>query len=558
MMEENNNMSINDNFIDNSNMFIVPDENLSNDKVEGIKNTEIDIQAKTGTIIKSVDSGASITADMILKYLLQEGVIVDSDLIGLLGEERHHLTIPGLERALYRESRISDTSLAKLKGMLSGKDYIKSNETKTKYLFDKIVSKNLGAVGLEGDSMRIAMIEDTPAHIEKISEILGTKEFEVVFCTITQLKELYNSCYESTSSKDKTKTVDILEILDECIRTRGSDVHISVGLPPVIRIDGKLTMMDRQILDAEWMRVQVYNLVGPDIFAEIEKKHDHDMALPYGTARFRLNIGKDNRGFTIVARKLPTKIPTPIDLNLPEAIVKFTELDRGLVLVTGPTGSGKSTTLASLLAEISIKHQKHIITLEDPIEFTLPRGKSVVNQRQLHASFTGFGNALRQALRQDPDVILVGEMRDLETIRTAVQAAETGHLVFGTLHTYDAASTVARIVSSFPAEEQDQVRAQLSSIVKGIVSQTLLPHRSGTGRVAAYEILVSTPAISNNLRKVDGHLSLRQSIEMGKSDGMQTMDIALANLVHRGLVTEESAREKCVDLENFKKLSKGS
>jgi len=547
---DNNNME--ETLVDNSEMFITPELEDSSDLSKLIN------KEKTGTIIKSIDSGASISADTILKYLLNEGVILDSDLIGLLGEERHHLTIPGLERALSRESRISDESLARIKGTLARKEYITSNETKTKILFDKIVSKNLGAIGLDSENLKIAMVEDTPAHIEKLQDILKTSNFEIVFCTINQFKELYNSCYENTKSKDKIKTLDLLEILDECIRNRGSDIHVSVGLPPVIRVDGRLSMMDRQILDSEWMRTQVYNLVGKEIFEKIEKSHDHDMALPYGTARFRINIGMDNRGFTIVARKLPTKIPTPIDLNLPESIQKFTELDRGLVLVTGPTGSGKSTTLASLLAEISIKHQKHIITLEDPIEFTLPRGKSVVNQRQLHSSFSSFGNALRQALRQDPDVILVGEMRDLETIRTAVQAAETGHLVFGTLHTYDAASTVARVVSSFPAEEQDQVRAQLGSIVKGIVSQTLLPHRSGTGRVAAYEILVSTPAISNNLRKVDGHLSLRQSIEMGKADGMQTMDIALSNLVQRGLVTEEAAREKCVDLENFKKLTKNS
>lgn len=547
---DNNNME--ETLVDNSEMFITPELEDSSDLSKLIN------KEKTGTIIKSIDSGASISADTILKYLLNEGVILDSDLIGLLGEERHHLTIPGLERALSRESRISDESLARIKGTLAGKEYITSNETKTKILFDKIVAKNLGAIGLDSENLKIAMVEDTPAHIEKLQDILKTSNFEIVFCTINQFKELYNNCYENTKSKDKIKTLDLLEILDECIRNRGSDIHVSVGLPPVIRVDGKLSMMDRQILDSEWMRTQVYNLVGKEIFEKIEKSHDHDMALPYGTARFRINIGMDNRGFTIVARKLPTKIPTPIDLNLPEAIQKFTELDRGLVLVTGPTGSGKSTTLASLLAEISLKHQKHIITLEDPIEFTLPKGKSVVNQRQLHSSFSSFGNALRQALRQDPDVILVGEMRDLETIRTAVQAAETGHLVFGTLHTYDAASTVARVVSSFPAEEQDQVRAQLGSIVKGIVSQTLLAHRSGTGRVAAYEILVSTPAISNNLRKVDGHLSLRQSIEMGKADGMQTMDIALSNLVQRGLVTEEAAREKCVDLENFKKLTKNS
>lgn len=501
---------------------------------------------------------ASVTADKVLEVLLERGVVAQGDLVTLLGEERHHLTIAGLERALSRENRISDAALAGLKGELAGLSYVSTVEEPTRPAIDAAVSRALGAVVLDRPDLSVAMVEDPPGHLQRLTEVLGTDEFQVVLCTVQQFAELHRGCYDNAKVMETAHTESVLEVLDECIRRRGSDVHISVGLPPVIRIDGKLTAMDRRPVDAEWLRKQVLQLIGADPFNKVENHYDFDMALPFGSARFRVNVGADNRGLTISARKLPTKIPTPTELGLPMAVQEFINLDRGLVLVTGPTGSGKSTTLAALLAEIAVKHPRHLITLEDPIEFNLPRGRSVVNQRQLGQSFTGFASALRQALRQDPDVILVGEMRDLETIRTAVQAAETGHLVFATLHTYDAASTVARIVSSFPAEEQDQVRAQLAAIVKGIVSQTLLPHRSGSGRVAAYEILVSTPAIANNLRKTDGHLSLRQSLETGKNDGMQTMDMALANLVQRGLVQESDAEAKAVDVENYKKLIRGN
>jgi twitching motility protein PilT len=503
-------------------------------------------------------SSASVTADKILATLLEREIVAQGDLVTLLGEERHHLTIAGLEKALSRENRIGDSALAQLKGELAGLDHVSSVEERTRPDIDAAAARALGAVVLDRADLTVAMVEDTPAHLQRLTELLGRDDFQIALCTVTQFTELYKGCYENAKVLDAVSTETVLEVFDECIRRRGSDVHISVGLPPVLRVDGKLTAMERRPVDAEWLRKQVFQLIGSEAFSRVENHHDFDMALPFGAARFRVNVGADNRGLTISARKLPTKIPTPTELGLPMAVQEFINLDRGLVLVTGPTGSGKSTTLAALLAEIAVKHPRHLITLEDPIEFNLPRGRSVVNQRQLGQSFTGFAAALRQALRQDPDVILVGEMRDLETIRTAVQAAETGHLVFATLHTYDAASTVARIVSSFPAEEQDQVRAQLAAIVKGIVSQTLLAHRSGSGRVAAYEILVSTPGIANNLRKTDGHLSLRQSLETGKNDGMQTMDMALANLVQRGLVHEADAESKSVDVENFKKLVRGS
>jgi twitching motility protein PilT len=253
----------------------------------------------------------------------------------------------------------------------------------------------------------------------------------------------------------------------------------------------------------------------------------------------------------LAARKIPTKIPTPDEISLPLAVQNLVHLDRGIVLVTGPTGSGKSTTLAALLASIARNQSRHIITLEDPVEFHLPSGRSVVHQRELGASFTSFSDGLRQALRQDPDVILVGEMRDLETIRTALTAAETGHLVFGTLHTYDAASTITRIVSVFPPEEQDQVRSLLSYIMKAIISQTLIPNMSGTGRSAAFEVMLATPAIANNLRRIDGQAQLRQTIETSSREGMQTLDMALVELVKRRAISEEHALEKAMFKEDF-------
>jgi twitching motility protein PilT len=280
---------------------------------------------------------------------------------------------------------------------------------------------------------------------------------------------------------------------------------------------------------------------------------DADFAFTYGAARFRVNFGRDRRGMTIAARKIPTNVPTMQDIHLPEAVRRLVGLDRGLVLVVGPTGSGKSTTLASMLSAIAVDQHRHIITLEDPIEFMIPSGRSVVHQRELGQSFISFPAGLRQALRQDPDVILVGEMRDLDTIRTALTAAETGHLVFGTLHTFDAPSTVGRLVSSFPAEEHDQVRAQLSYILKAVVAQTLLPLATTKGRVAAFEVMLSTPAIQNNLRKVEGHAFLRQTIETSSRDGMQTMEMALVDLVRRGVVRLDDAEQRAPDPENFRR-----
>ena len=496
------------------------------------------------------DPRPRVQARPMIDLLLARGVIVEPDLIGMLGEKRHELTVVILERALTRESRIGDTALAALKGEVSGYSYLENTQVPVTNRIPEDLSRQAGAVALDTAEPAVAMVEDIPESIAAIEQALGGP-FTTVVCTVQQFLELHQVAYKGGSASKREPLTDIYQIFDEGMRVRASDIHVSVGAPPALRVDGTLKLMDTEPVDAEWMRAEIGRIAGAPRLMQLEKEFNVDMAFPYGENRFRLNFGAEKRGFTLAARKIPNKIPTPEEIGLPAAARNLVNLDRGLVLVTGPTGSGKSTTLAALLSVISQSHAKHMITLEDPIEFLLPQGRGVTHQRELGASFTSFADGLRQALRQDPDVVLVGEMRDMETIRTALNAAETGHLVFGTLHTYDSASTVSRIVSAFPAEEQEQVRGLLSYILKATLAQTLLKSASGTGRVAAYEVMLVTPAISNNLRKIDGHAQLRQTIETSSRDGMQTMDMALADLVRRRMVTVEDALEKVVDAEDF-------
>jgi twitching motility protein PilT len=299
------------------------------------------------------------------------------------------------------------------------------------------------------------------------------------------------------------------------------------------------------------MREQAEFLAGRH-FPELEREMTLDFAYTYGEERFRMNLGKERHGFTLSARLLSSTIPKMSALGLPKAIQEFIHLERGLVLVTGPTGSGKSTTLAALLQEIASTQDRHIITLEDPIEYVLEQGpRAMVKQREQGEDFIDFPAALRQALRQDPDVVLVGEMRDIETARTAVTAAETGHLVFSTLHTYDAQSTVARLVSMYPEGEQDHAREKLAYILKGVVSQTLVPRANTTGRVAAMEIMLGTPAIANNLRSPKGMTQLRSTIQTSRGEGMQTMEMALADLHRRGLISYDDGLFKARNEEEY-------
>jgi twitching motility protein PilT len=500
----------------------------------------------------SAAANAKMNARAVIERCLSRNLLVEGDLISMLGESRHHLTLPELERALVRNSVLSDASLAALKAEIGGYQLLPNMRIPTRTdILDKDASRQLGAVVLAGEPAAVAIVEDLPASLDLLRSRLGT--FTIYAATVAQFAELHKRAYTNEASVDIEPLGDIYTVFDEAIRRRASDIHLSVGLPPGLRIDGKLEPLALEPVDTAWMRSEIARIAGPQRLAKLESNHDVDLAFPYGSARFRVNFGADRRGPTMAARKIPTRVPTMDELALPHSVQNFINLDRGLVLVTGATGSGKSTTLAALLAQICTSQKRHLITLEDPIEFILPQGSSVVHQRELGTSFSSFPEGLRQALRQDPDVVLVGEMRDLSTIRTAITAAETGHLVFGTLHTFDAASTVSRLVAMYPSEEQDQIRSTLSYTLKGIVSQTLLRSISGKGRVAAFEVMVTNFGIANNLRKIDGAVHLRGAIETGSRDGMQTMDMALADLVRRRLITEEEALEKVVDAADFKR-----
>jgi len=491
-----------------------------------------------------------ITAKGVLARLLDRGLFDEASLMTLLGESRHHLTLTELERAISRDNRVSDGVLASVKAESSGYEGILGRKIRPYPMLKREVSRSTGAIVIDAEPLTVAFVEDLPDSITTVRAELED-DFLVAVITLAQFVELWSAAYDGNDYSERPELGDIFDVLDEAVRRRASDIHLSVGYPPTLRIDGTLTPLRTQNVDAAWIRSEIGRLAGIERLARLEKQFDVDMAYTYGSARFRMNFGMDKNGYTLAARKIPTRVPTPEEIGLPSAVQNLIHLDRGLVLVTGPTGSGKSTTLASLLTTISRSQSRHIITLEDPVEFHIPSGRAVVHQRELGASFTSFSDGLRQALRQDPDVVLVGEMRDLETISTALTAAETGHLVLGTLHTYDAASTITRIVSAFPPEEHEQVRSLLSYIVKAIVSQTLLPNMSGEGRVAAFEVMLSTPAISNNLRRVDGQNQIRQTIETSTREGMQTLDMALVELVRRRAVSEAAALEKAMVKDEF-------
>jgi twitching motility protein PilT len=334
-----------------------------------------------------------------------------------------------------------------------------------------------------------------------------------------------------------------------------SDLHLSVSVPPMIRKDGKMRLLetDETTLTAESMKELLTSIMPPKNQKEFSERHDTDFAYQIeGLARFRANIFMDRKGMGAVFRIIPAKITTAEQLGLSKAIMDLCNLSKGLVLVTGPTGSGKSTTLCAMVNHINFNREEHLITIEDPIEFTHENHKCLVNQREIHNHTDSFKDALRAALREDPDIILVGEMRDLETIAIAIETAETGHLVFGTLHTTTAASTVDRIIDQFPADRQQQIRVMLSESLKGVISQTLLPKKGG-GRVAAIETLIVTPAISNLIRE-GKTFQIPSAMQTGKQHGMVMLNDALLELVEKGLVEPRDAYLKAVEKTGFEAL----
>lgn len=344
------------------------------------------------------------------------------------------------------------------------------------------------------------------------------------------------------------------DIINTAIKAGSSDIHITTQRPASCRVHGKLFTMDKEPITNEMLEQMIqpfFEIKG--VKQRLEEFGEADFAISFSdTARFRVNLFKQKGEYAVVMRLLPTQMPDPDALGLPESVQNFRHLKRGLVLVTGETGSGKSTTLASLINKINNEYQKHIITIEDPIEFVHQHRMSVVNQREIGIDTMSFANALRAALREDPDVVLVGEMRDLETIETALTAAETGHLVFSTLHTNSAPSTIDRIVDVFPANQQDQIRVQLANVLEGIVCQQLIPRREGNGRVAAHEVLVSNSAIRNLIREGKS-FQLTSQLQTGRKQGMQTMDDSLYALYEQKKIFAEDAVRFAFDPDGMSK-----
>ncbi|MCZ6711710.1 MAG: type IV pilus twitching motility protein PilT [Gammaproteobacteria bacterium] len=344
--------------------------------------------------------------------------------------------------------------------------------------------------------------------------------------------------------------MDITELLAFSAKQGASDLHLSAGLPPMIRVDGDVRRINLPPLEHQEVHSLIYEIMNDKQRKDFEEFLETDFSFEVpGVARFRVNAFNQNRGAGAVFRTIPSKVLSMEDLDMGQVFKDISMVPRGLVLVTGPTGSGKSTTLAAMIDFINDNRYDHILTIEDPIEFVHESKKCLVNQREVHRDTHGFNEALRSALREDPDIILVGELRDLETIRLALTAAETGHLVFGTLHTTSAAKTIDRIIDVFPSDDKAMTRSMLSESLQSVISQTLLKRASG-GRVAAHEIMIGTPAIRNLIRE-DKVAQMYSAIQTGSATGSQTLDQRLQELVEKRVITREVAREKAKIPENF-------
>ncbi|HEX6633025.1 MAG TPA: type IV pilus twitching motility protein PilT [Usitatibacter sp.] len=345
--------------------------------------------------------------------------------------------------------------------------------------------------------------------------------------------------------------MDIAELLAFSVKNKASDLHLSAGLPPMIRVHGDVRRINVPPLEHKEVHGMVYDIMNDSQRKVYEETLECDFSFEIpNLARFRVNAFNQNRGAGAVFRTIPSKVLTLEELNAPRIFAEISNQPRGLVLVTGPTGSGKSTTLAAMINHVNDNEYGHILTVEDPIEFVHESKKCLINQREVGPHTLSFSNALRSALREDPDIILVGEMRDLETIRLAMTAAETGHLVFGTLHTSSAAKTVDRIIDVFPAAEKEMIRAMLSESLRAVISQTLCKTKDGSGRVAAHEIMIGTPAIRNLIREAKV-AQMYSSIQTGQALGMQTLDQNLQDLVKRNLISIPEARTKAANKDIF-------
>lgn len=351
--------------------------------------------------------------------------------------------------------------------------------------------------------------------------------------------------------------VHIDEILHAAVERKASDIHLTAGLPPTVRVDGELVSLHYEVMRPDHTRRMIYEALSDEHIQKFEQTHELDFGYAVkGLARFRFNVYMQRGSVAAALRMIPNSIPSFDSLRLPSVVREVSKRHSGLVLVTGPTGSGKSTTIAAMIDDINESRSSHIMTIEDPIEYVHKHKRCMVNQRELHSDTYSFHNSLRAVLREDPDIILVGEMRDLETIEAALTLAETGHLVFGTLHTRNAPATIDRVVDVFPADQQEQIRVLLGNTLEAIVSQQLLP-KLGGGRCAALEIMLGIPAVKNLIREGKTH-QMYSVIETSSSLGMQTMDRSLADLFRQGYVSFEECLQRSVDKETFSRLAKGA
>ena len=369
-----------------------------------------------------------------------------------------------------------------------------------------------------------------------------------------EIHETYARISESTTPIESTHIDDVLKVAFE---RKASDIHLTAGLPPMARIDGEIVPLPFSKLVPEHSKRLVYEIFSDEQLSKFEQTHEMDFGYTVkGLSRFRVNVFMQRNAVGVAMRLIPTRIPTFDELRLPPMIRELCKRSSGLILVTGPTGSGKTTTIAAMIDDINEQLHGHIMTIEDPIEYLHKHKKCIVNQRELHSDTYSLHNSLRAVLREDPDIILVGELRDLETIEAALTLAETGHLVFGTLHTRNAPATVDRIVDVFPADQQDQIRVLLANTIEGVISQQLLP-KIGGGRCAALEIMVGIPAIKNLIREAKTH-QMYSVIETGHSHGMVTMDRFLADMYKQGSVSYEECMMRAVDKESFARLAKAA